>query len=158
MQSAILNIIDEIGNLKRNSIYKFNRISRYFNLLAEFDSIYPITKYKRFLIVFSFKYEGKNILVDDLTKFILPKDIIEIRITLPDPLYYLVDSISLEKIRSSYNIKELYKYYLEKKDEIDCEIFILKENNGKTKLIDVLIEPNYIYNQCVNRLIFKYNF
>ncbi len=153
MWKANLKIIDEIQNIKKNIIYNFYPIIRYFNLLQELPTLYGIYDCK---IEFNFEYLGKKVVIDDLSKYILNNDIIEIILKPKEKLYYLQDGISKEIIKSSYRTKDLYEFYQkELKDTIDCEVLLIREDK---KLLDVWFPPNFFYNRCVNRLVHKYNY
>jgi hypothetical protein len=152
-----IKIVDEISNLEENIIYPIQQIFRYFDLLEILHKIYPIAKYDTCIIKFSFYFNDKKIVVDDYSNYILNNESIEISISRrqesPSPLY-LYHLLFNDKFKSSYDIKELYKYYFENLKNFD--VFLIEEKNGKRKLLDVLISKNLFYNRCVNRMISKY--
>lgn len=152
MWRAKIKIIDEIVDIEQIVSYPIWGIIRYLDLLEKLHTFYPIEKYNNFVLKFSFYFSGNKIPVDDLTNYILNNECIEIKISSSPPLYYL--EISSEKIKSSYDIKELYKYYFENLK--DCEVFLFEENKGKYKLLDVLISEDLFYNHCIDRLISRY--
>ena len=84
MWKANLTIIDEIANEEKKLIYRFSKICRYFNLLFDLNSHYPISEYISCDIFFTFQYLEQKIYIDDLTKYILNNDNIEIILVLFD--------------------------------------------------------------------------
>ena len=156
---ALIKIIDETENINRNVLYKFKKISTYNRLLKDLPIIYPEFNSKPSKIIVSFTYRGKNEIVDDYNKYIINGDKIELKIVETSPLYFLIDVLSYNKLKTSYCIKDLYKLFITQyQNNVDCEILLVKQFGNTMTLIDVLDTPLRHHNECINRLIHEYNF
>ena len=80
---------------------------------------------------------------------------IEIEIKKCKPLYYLYDSIFNTGIVESYDLKKLQEY---SRVYLDGEILLYKRIGYLDKFVDVLTKPEFYKNQCINRLVKKYNY
>jgi hypothetical protein len=134
--------------------YKFYKVSNYLKLFNDLHLIYP--KYKKeYEVIFNFNFLGNQILVDDLTKYILHNDQIDITIRKIKPVYYLYDPIFNCEIVQSYNMKKLYEYA---EKELNGEILLYQRKGFLNKLLDVLTKPDYYKNECINRMVKNYMF
>ena len=155
MWQANLKIIDNVNNINKNIIYKFYKVTTYSQLFRDLPMIYPYNSKNK--VIFIFNYLESSTVIDDLSKYILNKDEIIVKINSCKPLYYLYDPIFKDEIAQSYNIKLLYKYYYKKLSHEE-EILLYKRIGYKNKLVDVLSSPVYYKNRCIDRLISKYNY
>lgn len=148
---AFLKIIDDFNKIEINIIYRFNKVISYNKLLQDLPKIYrKVNDYD-----VNFIYNER--IVVDLNDYILPRD--KICAKLVKKSYFFYDVISNSIIRKSDNIEDLYKFYLNVLyDKIDCEILLYEKKANKRKLIDVLDSPNRHKNNCINRLIKRYNY
>jgi hypothetical protein len=153
MSKIKIKIIDKIDNIEQNIIYPITKFIRYTELIEKLPTFYPIMKKESFILNFSFDFLGRKIAVEDYSNYILNNENIEILIEPAPPLYLLYIS-SKENIKTSYKLKDLYKYYNEELK--NKQAFIYQETGLKKKLLDVLIPHNFFYNQCVNRMTSKY--
>lgn len=154
---ADVKIVDNVNGVVKNIEYRFNKISKYIYLFNELENLYD-PKCKCSIIIYSIFLEQKRI-VNNLDKYILNGDQIEIVLNLEVPVYMLTDIKSGDVIKSDKNMKTLYKLYYEHlENTMDCELLLIRRYAGKLSLIDVLDSPRRHYNECLNRLIHKYNF
>jgi len=157
MWKANIKIVDNVNNVQKEIIYEFKNLIQYLHLFNDLPNLYDPPC--RCEIVFVFNYLDKREIVTNLERYILNGDQIEIVIKREIPLYMLCDCKTGDVIQSHENIKELYKIYNESLiDVMDCEILLIRRCGGKMKLIDVLDSPKRHYNECLNRLIHRYNF
>jgi hypothetical protein len=155
MWKAKLKIIDEVAGEEKEIIYKLIKIFRYIDLYKKLPELYPMNL-NISSVSFTFRYLEKDVLVDDLNKYILNNDYIIIHIRKKKPVYFLFDPFERKNIYSSYDISNLYSYHL--KYTLNYEMLLFGIFGVKEKLIDVLDNPQIHYNQCLNRLIHRYNF
>jgi hypothetical protein len=157
MWKATIKIVDNVNNVEKDIEYKFNKITTYSNLFNDLPNLYSVEC--KCVVDMYFIYLEKRELVKDLYKYILNRDVIEIVLKKQIPTYMLCDVINGERIKTSTNIKELYKVYNDRLHKtMDCELLLVKQEDDKLTLIDVLDSPKRLYNECLNRLIHKYNF
>lgn len=155
MWVASLKIINYITNTEEDIIYRMNRITKYLDLYRNLPQLLKSKhNYRPKQVTFTFKYLDKNILVDEWTKYILNRDVIEIRIFKTPIIYTLVDSYNGNILSRSDNKKIIYRYYTNNIKKYDWPIFVKMDNC----LIDVLDKPENYLNLCINRLIHRYNF
>lgn len=134
--------------------YKFYKVSNYLRLFNDLHLIYP--KYKKeYEVIFNFNFLGNSILVDDLSKYILHNDQIQVTIKNVKPIYYLYDPIFKYEIVQSYNMKKLYEYA---DKELKGVILLYKRKGYLNKFLDVLTKPDFYKNECINRLVKNYIF
>lgn len=100
-----------------------------------------------------FLYEGKKRLIREFNRYIRDEDTIEIIISQSS---YLLCDVQGYEIEQSENINDLYFTY--RFLNITYEVFIVKIENQKLFLVDVLDSGIRRYNECINRLITRYNF
>jgi hypothetical protein len=154
MWKAILKIKDKVRKINKIIEYKFYKVTTYLQLFRDLKLIYP--KYnKENEITFTFNYLGKSVLIDDFNKYILNNDEIEIEIKKCKPLYYLYDPEFNSEIVESYDLKKLQEY---SRVYLDGEILLYKRIGYLDKFVDVLTKPEFYKNQCINRLVKKYNY
>lgn len=153
MWAANLKIFDMVQNQEYNFIYKMKKITKYIDLYRDLQNI---LKYhvRSSQIEFTFDYLDKKIQVDDWNKYVLNRDVIEIRIKNAPIVYSLIDSFSQNIIITSLKIDELYQYYQKYLRKHDCAVLIKSDQS----LLDVLENPDNYKNRCINRLIHKYKF
>ena len=161
MWKADLHIIDKIRKIESKYVYQFNRIMKYNDLFKDLKQILLSIKYDKkdanvlpCQVKFKFNFLDTDHLIIDWENYILNKERITIIIFYPPIIYYLIDSFSNTTLFYSNNIKDIYNYYNNLKNQIDYPVFI--RNNYR--LIDVLENPNSYINSCINRLIRKYNY
>jgi len=154
MWKAFLKIKDHVNYLEKTIEYKFYKVTTYLNLFHDLSLIYP--KYrKEYEIEFRFNYLENSTLIDDLNKYILNNDEIEVIINPCKPVYYLYDPIFKDEIVQSYYAKKLYEYA---DKNIEGEILLYVKRGYIHKLVDVLTKPDYYKSECINRLMKKYNY
>ena len=161
MWIAKLKIVDTIRNRKDCIDYKFNRIMKYIDLYRDLGIIlrfigYEDCFYRMTQISFTFRYLNKDVFVDNwYNKYILNRDEIEIKISSVPIIYSLIDSISNNTILKHRNIKKIYLLYSKiLKFETNNALLIKADNI----LVDVLDDGQYYLNDCINRLIHRYNY
>ena len=154
MRHAFLKIFDEINNVEISTEYFFCKITNYYILIKDFPKIYKRLK-DNSEIVFIYNLN----VVEDYKNCIFHEDEIYIKIRKARTSYYLYDPMSETKLKTSYNIIDLYRIYLQDLYyNSDCEIFLFERKGNKDKLLDVLDSPIYHKNKCINRLIKRYNY
>ena len=154
MRVAFLNIFDEINNREIFTNYEFIKVTNYYKLLKDLPKIYKkINNEVEITFVYNLQF------VKDYNNYILPNDEIFIKIEKAKTVYYLYDTFTENKIRTSNNINELYEIYLnEMYHSFDSEILLYRKKGNKVKLLDVLDSSIHYKNKCINRLIKKYNY
>jgi len=154
MWKAFLKIKDGVNHVEKTVEYKFYKVTTYLNLFHDLYLVYPKFK-KEYEVEFKFNYLDNSTLIDDLSKYILNNDKIEIIINKCKPMYYLYDPIFKDEIVQCYNIKKLYEYA---DKNIVGEILLYVKRGCIHKLVDVLTKPDYYKSECINRLMKKYNY
>lgn len=149
-----IKIIDNVHCVEKEILYEFPHFITYLYLFNELPNLYN-TNVKSEVTMY-FIYLGKRENVTNLEKYILNGDEIEIVLNRELPIYMLCDSKTGDMIHSSRNIKDLYKIFYE--NVYDCEIFLISRCGADFKLVDVLDLGIRHYNDCVNRLIHRYNY
>ena len=120
MWTANLKLIDLIRKRQYNIVYKMKKITKYIDLYRDLSNIlkaigYESCVYRPTQIDFTFDYLNKKIQVDDWNKYVLNRDVIEIRLTNVPKIYSLIDSFNGKIIITSLKVEEIYKYYQSKK-------------------------------------------
>lgn len=158
MRQAFLTIIDDIHFQETNVTCQFHKFTTYARMLQELPKIYP--KYKKeYKVVCNFKSPDLDYTINDLNSYILPGDHIDVILTKTQPIYVLYDVIDNCVIFSSNKISDVYSFYInEIYYNMDGEYLIYKRTGIKEKLIDVLDCGQRYRNQCINRLVNKYNY
>ena len=159
MWIANLKLIDLIQKQEYNIVYKMKKITKYIDLYRDLSIIlktigYNNCNYRPTQITFTLDYLNKKIQVDDWNKYVLNRDVIEIRLTNVPKIYSLIDSFNKRIIIKSLEIKELYKYYQKYLRNYDCAILLNCDNS----LLDVLDNSENYKNRCINRLIHRYKY
>jgi len=96
-------------------------------------------------------------IIINLHNHIFNGDKIIVRLTKAPILYYL-QGYNL-RLYSSYCLKDIYQYYFNIiKNIANEEIFIYACEGSVIKLVDVLDDGKKKLDQCINRLIKKYNY
>ena len=165
MWKASVLIRDRVRNVEKRLEFKFCKVSTYNNLMNQIPKLYPDVKKEDKLTIW-FEYLDRREIVCDMTKYILNRDVIEIVIDKREEKkeeqkkenYILCDVKSGVQLKASYNINDLYQFFRLLMADLDCELLILQEKNNKLILLDVLDTPTRHHNECINRLIHKYNF
>ena len=155
MSKFDLNIIDKIRDKEDYVEYKSSKCLKFRDLFSLIPKIYPDYKEERGEenITLLFLYDGKKKLIREFNLYIRNGDTIEIVISSAS---YLLCDVQGFEIKHSENINHLYSTYLQL--AIPYEVFIVKIENDKLFLVDVLDSGLRRYNECVNRLISRYNF
>lgn len=159
MWGAHLKIIDLIQNKREDVIYKMRKITKYKDLYYDLANIlksvgYEETNYRPTQITFTFDYLDNKILVDDWNKFVLNKDVIEIRMIEVPKIYTLVDSYNGRTIISSLKTEKIYHHYNQYLKNYNLPVLLKCDDS----LLDVLENPENRLNRCINRLIHRYNY
>ena len=159
MWTANLKLIDMIQKRQYNVVYKMKKITKYIDLYRDISNIlkaigYKNCAYRPTQINFTFDYLNKKIQVDDWNKYVLNRDVIEIRLIEAPKIYSLIDSFNGKIIITSLKVEELYKYYQKYLRKYDCAILIKCDNS----LLDVLDNSENYKNRCINRLIHRYKY
>ena len=113
--------------------------------------LYP--DYERENITLLFVFGGSKKLIREFNLYIRNGDIIEIILS---PSSYFLCDIQGFQIEQSDKISNLYvKYHIL---AIPYEVFIVKIEYDQLYLVDVLDSGVQRYNECINRLISRYNY
>ncbi len=152
MYLATIKIIDTVKNRENIIGYITDKSKKYSDLFTDIRDIYP--EYEdgsniSLLLVAS----GQKRVIREFERYIRYGDVIELIIS---KSVYLLCDCSGREIKTSTNIKDLYEYYYTL--ALNYEVFIIKMENKDIFLIDVLDSSAKYYNDCVNRLVTRYNF
>ncbi len=152
MYLATIKIIDTVKNRENIIGYITDKCKKYSDLFTDIRDIYP--EYEdgsniTLLLVVS----GRKLIIREFDRYIRYGDVIELIIS---KSVYLLCDCSGREIKTSTNIKDLYEYYYTL--TLNYEVFIVKLENKDIFLIDVLDSSAKYYNDCVNRLVTRYNF
>ena len=154
MRVAFLKIFDRVNDAEISTNYEFIKVTNYYKLLKDLPKIYKKINNE---VDVKFIYDLK--FVEDYNNFILSNDVIFIELVKAETIYFLYDIFPENRIRTTNNIQDLYKIYLEEMyHSFDCEILLYKKVGHKIKLLDVLDSPIHYKNKCINRLVKKYNY
>lgn len=157
MWKVQLHIINHFLDTEGVKTYCFKPILQYKNLHEYLPKILPHLDLTHYIVDFYFTYLNKTVLVDDLEKYILNNDLIEIHLNFNDKQqYFLRDSYNDENLYVSPNIDDIYTYYKDSILNHDFPLLIYREKYNKYNLIDVLENPDYYINSCINRMVHKY--
>ena len=126
MKSALIKIDDKIKNIQTELEYKFKSISKYRFLLNSLPHIYPEFSNVACHIAIWYTYNGEKIRINDLNKYILNRDIIELEIYPLRKTYFLYNIMEQKKlIKSLNNMPDLYRFYnTQLMNNIDCEVLL----------------------------------
>ena len=158
MWAAYLKI--QVGNLVEETVYHMDRIYRYRDM---YNQIYDILRDvgldrlyhpRKHLVRFYFYYQNAWIYVDDMSKFILNKDLICVKIFNRPVNYSLVDSLDGRVIKEDVNLNIIREYYKKISPRLTRALIIKKDR----QILDVLDLPIYHYNACVNRLVHEWRY
>ena len=146
-----VNIIDKIRNKEDYIQYTNQRCLKFKDLFELIWKLYPDYGGENMTVLFVF--EGGKKLIREFNLYIRNGDTIEI--ILSKSSYYLCDVQGFH-IAQSDVISNLYTEY--RAISIPYEVFIVKIEYDQLYLVDVLDSGVQRYNECVNRLISRYNY
>ena len=159
---ANLYFDDRIGNRKQKINFAFPALYRYKLLYDNLETLFKYIgwdgfEYEKYKVVFKLStYKDEPVDIEDLNKYILNRDKINIIIFDPKIINYslytergdiLLTTSSLQSIYSDINIDNL--------NEV-LKLYAVNESGTQLKLLDIIINPKMYYNQAVNRLIHNY--
>ena len=146
-----VNIIDKIRNKEDYIQYTNRRCLKFKDLFELIWKLYPDYEGENMTLLFVFG--GSKKLIREFNLYIRNGDIIEI--ILSSSSYFLCD-IQGFQIEQNDKISNLYvKYHIL---AIPYEVFIVKIEYDQLYLVDVLDSGKQRYNECINRLISRYNY
>lgn len=151
MSKIYFNIIDKIRDKEDYIEYTSKKCIKFKDLFTLIWYLYP--NYAGENITLLFLQNERRKIIRDLNLYIRDFDTIEIVISYAS---YLLCDVHGYSIEQNENINDLYSVYIH--HNITYEVFIVKIENDKLYLIDVLDSGIHRYNECVNRLISRYNF
>ena len=154
MYWANIKIVDRIRDRRRMIEYRMEKCKKFSDLFIEIKDIYPGYEEGNNITLLLLT-DGNRRVIREFDKYIRDGDVIEL--TISDIAYLLCDCNG-DELKASANIKDLYQLYYTLADILFHEVFIVKMENKEMYLIDVLDSSKRYYNECVNRLIQKYNF
>ena len=146
-----VNIIDKIRNKEDFIQYTNRRCLKFKDLFELIWKLYPAYEGENMTVLFVF--EGGKKLIREFNLYIRNGDTIEI--ILSRSSYFLCDVQGFQ-IEQSDVISNLYNSY--SLLHIPYEVFIVKIEYDQLYLVDVLDSGKQRYNECVNRLISRYNY
>jgi hypothetical protein len=152
MWKVHFNIVDKIREREDYAEYILKNSIKFRDIFDMIGRLYPEYQDGENITLLLY-HEGKKKLVREFDLYIRVADTIEIIISRES---YFLCNVQGYEIESSENIGDLYVIY--HRLNLSCELFIVKIENDKLFLVDVLDSGSHFYNDCVNRLISRYNF
>ena len=158
-------LIIEHGEITKQLNLKSNIPFQFLDILNEISNLCPdIDNNAKLAFYLCKSLDSLNDveLICDLTRFVKHEDHIFLRIYRDMPYFALKDVKNNSFLLSSYDIKELYNFYIQNmiylSQTLNSELLIYEINGTNHNLIDVLDNPDRHLNECINRMVKCYNF
>lgn len=158
--SAYLLFIDKINKKQIEIEHSFNPVYKYNDLFKDIEMLYA-------LIGWEIKYCKKNVVfklatyldaptkVDDWDNYILNHDNIQVILYDSTIIEYGLFTEDNDLIIQTYKPEIIYGDIDYEKIDQPLLLYTVTENGDKLKLIDVIDNPQRMYNDLVNRMVKK---
>lgn len=152
-----LIFIDNTNSRKTTIKHSFRPLYTYRLLLSDLDKLYKKIDWKvpkGFKITFKLSsYRQNPELIDDLDRYILNRDKIEIVFYNPKIINYGLFSESDELLLRSSSMITIYNDIEIDKLNQTLLLYTIDDTKNKIKLIDVIDNPKRLYNELINRMV-----